>query len=194
MLLHQGGSRSAGSLNDYADVNGCENLDRRHRAIAARASPDVDVVVTAHTHQAYNCLIDGTLVTSASSFGRLVTDVDLTIDRRPRTSSEDAATNLRRHARRRPTDPARDRDRRASTARSSAPIANRVVGIDRRADVTRAPATPAGESALGDVIADAQLAATAPSDFGGARGRVHEPGRHPRRPIYAQCGGERPAR
>ncbi len=42
----------------------------------------IDVVLTGHTHQAYNCVIDGKVVTSASSVGRLVTDIDLKLDRR----------------------------------------------------------------------------------------------------------------
>ena len=45
-------------------------------------SDAIDVVASGHTHQAYNCEIDGKLVTSGSSFGRLVTDIDLSIDRR----------------------------------------------------------------------------------------------------------------
>jgi 5'-nucleotidase len=45
------------------------------------------------------------------------------------------------------------------------PIANRVVG-SVTADITRTP-NAAGESALGDVIGDAQLADTSPTDFGG---------------------------
>jgi 5'-nucleotidase len=49
----------------------------------------------------------------------------------------------------------------------AAPIANRVIG-KVTADILRA-ANAAGESALGDVIADAQLAATAPASLGGAQ-------------------------
>lgn len=45
----------------------------------------------------------------------------------------------------------------------AAPIANRVIG-SITTDITRT-ANAAGESALGDVIADAQLAATAPAGF-----------------------------
>ena len=41
----------------------------------------VDLFITGHTHQAYNCVIDGRPVTSASSFGRVLTDIDLTIGR-----------------------------------------------------------------------------------------------------------------
>jgi 5'-nucleotidase len=32
--------------------------------------------MTGHTHAAYNCVIDGRPVTSASSFGRLFRDID----------------------------------------------------------------------------------------------------------------------
>ena len=70
---------------------------RHHRRRATTAAPasrgrsstssnrlddEVDAVLSGHTHQAYNCVIDGIPVTSAASFGRLVTDMDLTIDRR----------------------------------------------------------------------------------------------------------------
>jgi 5'-nucleotidase len=48
----------------------------------------------------------------------------------------------------------------------SAPIANRVVG-STTAPITRT-GNPAGESALGDVIADAQLDATSPASLGGS--------------------------
>ena len=44
---------------------------------------------------------------------------------------------------------------------------------------------------MGDVIADAQLEATKPSDFGGSRRRVHEPGRDPGQPPLHAHG--RPA-
>ena len=40
----------------------------------------IDVVISGHTHQPYNCVINDKVVTSASSFGRLVTKIDLEID------------------------------------------------------------------------------------------------------------------
>ena len=52
----------------------------------------------------------------------------------------------------------------------SAPIANRIIG-SITADITGSGRAPNQESALGDVIADAQLASTSPTDFGGARSR-----------------------
>ena len=56
----------------------------------------------------------------------------------------------------------------------SGPIANRVVG-SQSADMTKTN-NAAGESALGDVIADAQLASTSPTDFGGAVVAFMNPG------------------
>ena len=47
-----------------------------------RTSAEVDVFLTGHTHAAYNCVIDRRRVTSAASFGRLITRIELTIDRR----------------------------------------------------------------------------------------------------------------
>ena len=54
-------------------------------AIAQNLSPQIDAVISGHTHQAYNCTVsdpDGQprLLTSASSFGRMVTDVHLLLD------------------------------------------------------------------------------------------------------------------
>jgi hypothetical protein len=40
----------------------------------------IEVVVRGHTHQAYDCVLAGRLVTSAASYGRLLTKIDLTID------------------------------------------------------------------------------------------------------------------
>ena len=50
--------------------------------IIGRSSKEVDLYLTGHTHQAYNCVIGGKRATSASSFGRVLTDANLRIDRR----------------------------------------------------------------------------------------------------------------
>jgi 5'-nucleotidase len=57
---------------------------------------------------------------------------------------------------------------------ASAPLANQVIG-KIQGDLTRAP-SPLGESALGDVIADAQLVATQPANLGGAQVAFMNPG------------------
>ena len=71
--------------------------------------------------------------------------------------------------------------------RVAAPIANRPAGSVTET-LSRTP-NDAGESALGDIIADAQLAATRAATNGGARGRIHQSGRRPHR--YREEGRRR---
>ena len=94
----------------FADVNGCDHPSGDIVPIVEALDPRVDVVISAHTHQPYVCAdFDNdaqSAVTSASSFGRLVTEIDLTIDDQTRTPRKIATT--RRQAdgnvdRRRPT-------------------------------------------------------------------------------------------
>ncbi len=81
VLLHQGGSQT-GLTGGYADINGCQNLSGEIVPIVEGFSDEVDAVASAHTHSAYNCRIDGKLLTQAASFGRLVTEMRFTIDPR----------------------------------------------------------------------------------------------------------------
>jgi 5'-nucleotidase len=75
VVLHEGGDPAA------LDVDGCNRLAGPIVDIVGRLDDEVDLVLSGHTHEPYNCVIDGTPVTSASSFGRVVTDVDLRLDR-----------------------------------------------------------------------------------------------------------------
>lgn len=160
VLLHEGGSQTGAQPT----INTCNTLTGDITGIVAKLDPDVDVVLSAHTHQAYNCTINNILVTSAASFGRLVTQVKLTINPATDDVTAKAATNVSVTR-----DVAKDAAMTALIDRYNTiagPIANRIVG-SITADITRTN-NAAGESALGDVIADAQLADTAPTDFGGA--------------------------
>jgi 5'-nucleotidase len=89
VLIHQGGI----TVND-ADYNGCDTLTGPIVDIVREMSADIDVVVSGHTHRAYNCTIGGKLVTSASWAGRLITDIDLQIDAATDRVVSKAARNL----------------------------------------------------------------------------------------------------
>jgi 5'-nucleotidase len=172
VLIHQGGQQNAPFPLGYQDSDRCDNFTGDIIPIVNGLSPQVDVVVSAHTHQPYICRINGKLVTSAASFGRLITDIDLRIDHQTRDIESATAHNVivRR-------DVASDADQLAIINKYDAlsgPIANRIVG-SQTADMTRTT-TSAGESSLGDVIADAQLASTSPEDFGGAVVAFMNPG------------------
>lgn len=75
VLIHEGGVPGSG------DINGCDGISRGLVDMVNRMSHDIDVVVSGHTHRAYNCTIGTKIVTSASSTGRLITDIDLRIER-----------------------------------------------------------------------------------------------------------------
>src|SRR5215204_1481866 len=164
-------------------------------AIANGLDPRVRVIVSGHTHQPYVCRMRGKLVTSAASFGRLVTDIDLTIDRRTKEVTEAEATNKIVTQ-----DVAQDADAKAILDKYTAlaaPLANRVIG-SITADIRSARDTPSGQNAageqpMGDVIADAMLEATAPTDFGGAVAAFMNAGGVRAGLIYEQIsGGEQP--
>ena len=167
VLIHEGGAQVA-----PAPYNGCVGISGAIVDIVNRFDPEVDVVISGHTHNAYNCTINNMLVTSASSFGRIVTDVDLTIDRGTgEVVSMSANNNIVTR------DVSKDSLLTALIAKYNviaAPLANRVIG-SITANITRT-ANAAGESALGDVIADAQLDATNDPGFGEAVVAFMNPG------------------
>jgi 5'-nucleotidase len=172
VLIHQGGFQNGPFPLGYQDSDRCDNFSGDIVPIVNGLSSEVDVVISAHTHQPYICHINGKLVTSASSFGRLITDIDLRIDHQTKDIVNAAAHNVIVTR-----DVAKDAAETAIINKYDAlsgPIANRVVG-SQSADMTKTN-NAAGESALGDVIADAQLASTSPTDFGGAVVAFMNPG------------------
>lgn len=196
VLIHEG-AVTTGLYNDQA----CPGLTGDILPIVDRLDPAIDVVVSGHTHNAYICRRNGRLLTSAGAFGRIVTDIDLTIDRNSGDVISSTARNIAIVNDTLPNPapaayPTLTRDPAETTLVTRynelvAPLANRVVGRIT-ADITRT-ATAAGESALGDVIADAQLAATAPTQFGGAVVAFMNPGGIRTDLLFAQIsGGEQP--
>jgi 5'-nucleotidase len=178
VLIHEGGIQT-GLYND------CTNLSGAIVDIVHRMDPEVDVVISGHTHQAYNCMIDNKIVTSASSFGRIITKIDLQVDRNTGNVLAKQAQNLIVTR-----DVAKDVTETAIISKYnalSAPLANKVIG-SITADLTRI-ASPAGEQPLGDVIADAQLASTAPAGFGGAVVAFMNPGGIRADFTYSQISG-----
>ncbi|MFG3714894.1 bifunctional metallophosphatase/5'-nucleotidase [Micromonospora sp. NPDC047730] len=170
VLLHEGGTQDAtGGIND------CKGISGPIVDIANRMDPSIDVVVSGHTHQAYNCDINGKLVTSASSFGRLVTDIDLAIDRRTGDVITAKAENVVVNR-----DVDRDPAQTDLINRYKAvlgPVAGREVGQTTTAIKKTQETlfgTTLGESPMGNLIADAQLAAT--DDEQGAVAAFMNPG------------------
>ena len=168
VLIHEGGVPSG----EQASINDCGDLVGPIVDIAKESSDAVDVFVTGHSHQTYICEIDGKLVTSAMSYGRLITEIDLTLDPATGDVAKKSATN---------TVVTNDGNPDAEMAslvdryvELSADLANRPVG-SITATISRDP-NEAGESAMGGIIADAQLEATAGEDKGDAQIAFMNPG------------------
>ena len=129
--------------------------------IAKNLDDQIDMVVSGHTHQPYVCDVKDTagqsrLLTSASSFGRLFTETNLTYDRRTRdivrSSVKGANFQVSRDVKQDPQQASLI----SKYQKLVAPIASEVIG-HVTTDVTKTQ-NGAGESQLGDLIADAQLA------------------------------------
>ncbi len=178
VLVHQGGTPGQevwyGPDNKPYTVNPsydatCDNGAQLDPAspiipIAKGLDPAIDMVISGHTHQPYVCDIkdpagQDRLVTSASSFGRLFTETNLQYDRRTqdivRASVAGSNMLVTRHVAKDPGETSII----STYKKAIAPIASKIIG-HIATDVLNVPpgVNPAGESQLGDLLTDAQLA------------------------------------
>jgi 5'-nucleotidase len=159
VLLHEGGFQ-AGTYNQCTGISGpivdiAENLDAQ-----------IDAVITGHTHQPYVCNIPDPsgaprMVTSASSFGRVITETNLTINRSSGNVQRAKTTAVNHLVTRNVAPDAELTGIIAKWQSLAGPVANRPVGTITT-DITRA-INRQTESSLVNLIADAQLAATVPA-------------------------------
>ena len=168
ILLHEGGSVpvSGNGAGNVAAINQCTTPTGALPPIVEAMDDEVDIVITGHTNWAVNCLIDGKVVTGAASQGRLITDIDAKVD--PRTDDfvpGSIVVNNRIVTQSVPKDP-RLTALIAEYNVFAAPIAAEVVGATNTA-MDRNVRTPGGESTLGRLIADAQLASSVAAGAGG---------------------------
>lgn len=166
VLIHEGGE-------PVGDYNECPGISGPIVEIVKKFDRAVDVVVSGHTHRAYVCQIDGRLVTSGDKYGTLVTAIDIKLDPASRDVISAKADNVIVAN----ASLAKDPEQTAlieAYDRLSAPIANRPAGSVMQT-LSRVP-NEAGESPLGDIIADAQLAATRDAREGSAVIALTNPG------------------
>ncbi|MFJ8664179.1 bifunctional metallophosphatase/5'-nucleotidase [Streptomyces sp. NPDC093600] len=193
-LVHEGGAPASSAYNYDCDSPGPgDGISGPITEIAKNVNPQVDALITGHTHQAYVCTVPDPagkprLVTSASSYGKLYTDTTLTYDRRTKDIVR-ASVESANHVVTRDVPKAQDlsdliRDWNALAA----PIANRPQGWIA-ADINGRGST-AYEKPLGDLIADAQLEALAPVDKGGAQLALMNPGGIRSDLVYKASGAE----
>ncbi|NUO33454.1 MAG: bifunctional metallophosphatase/5'-nucleotidase [Dermatophilaceae bacterium] len=163
VLLHQGGNVPASTPYDFTcKGGGTLSADSPIIPIAKGLDPAIDMIISGHTHQPYVCNLPDPegkprLVTSASSFGRLYTETNVTYDRRTsdivRPTQSDAVQRLVT----RDVADAAQTELIAKYKKLVKSIADKVLGQIVGTSVSKAQ-NAAGESSLGDLIADAQVA------------------------------------
>ncbi|MFD8233606.1 bifunctional metallophosphatase/5'-nucleotidase [Streptomyces sp. NPDC059696] len=158
-LIHEGGFPASTSYNYDCDSPGAgDGVSGPIVDIAKNVTPQVDALVTGHTHNAYVCSIADPsgkprMVTSAASFGRLYTDTTLTYDRKTGDIARTAVKSANRVVTR---DVPKAPDMTELIGKwntLAAPIGNKPIGY-----ISGDIGNTGTESPLGDLIADAQLA------------------------------------
>lgn len=191
VLLHEGGYQSG-------NINSCNGISSPIAQIAAQMSPEVDQIITGHTHQAYICSLpdpagNPRLVTSAHDYGRTVTETSLVIDRRTGDVVRDASTAVNHLVKQETKDGAITQiiDKWNTLA---GPLKAQVVGTHSEPILGDSGGNRGIETPMADVVADAILAGTDGADEGGAQiafmnvGGVRED--LPLAPKYSEAPGE----
>ncbi|NBT00230.1 MAG: bifunctional metallophosphatase/5'-nucleotidase, partial [Betaproteobacteria bacterium] len=179
VLIHEGGI----PIGDY---NECQGISGPIVDIVNRIDSNVKLVISGHTHRAYNCLIGGKRVTSADKYGTMLTDIDIEIDRVTKKIVTVSANNIIVMPEVFEKDAGQSELIRAYEQLAE-PLAKRVVA--RLNGAVLADVDAKGESALGRLIADAQLAATQNIDQGGAQIAFMNLG-GVRAPLIPQANGD----
>ncbi|AZC16442.1 MULTISPECIES: bifunctional metallophosphatase/5'-nucleotidase [Pseudomonas] len=151
-VVHQGGATP-----EPFDKPDCSQLGGDIIDVAKRLDPAVDVLVSAHSHQGYLCKVGSLLVTQGNSYGHLLTHLTLQVTPGQHRVTDIKAVNLLADPARYPQDPALARLQRDVEARSNEVLLSPVAAIGAPSITRRADG--AGEMPLGDLIADAHLAA-----------------------------------
>ncbi len=192
VLLHEGATQDPAP----GEINACNNISGPVVDINSGLDPEIDAVITGHTHQPYNCMLPGPdgrkrMVTSAYSYGRVISELNLVLDQRTgevvRKLSK--ATNHAVIQSALSPDPAQ-----TAVINKWMPLfeasGNTPVGTIT-ADIVRGGTPPGAdrgiESAAGNLVADAQAWATS---FNGAQVAFMNPGGVRSDLKYTQSGTE----
>jgi 5'-nucleotidase len=153
-IMHEGGVQSPGS-SASDPTYACPTLSGRALDIAQRLDPAYAIIIGGHTHQAYTCKINGRLVVQAGSYGGWITESRLKFDASGRVLDAQAVNHPVLQSVYAPN-PALVNLVAQAAALTQAARAKPVATLPRGA--VRNPADPHGDSWLGNLIADSQLA------------------------------------
>ncbi|TFW18479.1 bifunctional metallophosphatase/5'-nucleotidase [Massilia arenosa] len=155
VLIHEGGQ-----TKERFDQPDCQHLEGPIVDIAKRLDPAIRLVVSGHTHKGYQCKSNGRFITQAETAGHVLSRIALSVDPATRTLQDVAVKNVIVKPGDYPSVPAVSAYLATVKARSDAALQQPVARVAVRS-MTR-ELSAAGESALGDLVADAVLDAAAP--------------------------------
>lgn len=192
VLLHEGGSQTP----PPGAIDACVGISGPIVEINAALHPEIDALITGHTHLPYNCTLPDRngkprIVTSAYSYGRVVSELNLVLDKRTKDVRRDLSTSTNHLVDQTSLtpDPAitaiLEKWGPLYEAAGNTPVGTITADIVRGGDP---PGTDRGvESAAGNLVADAQLWSTSAS---GADVAFMNPGGLRSELTYASSAGE----
>jgi 5'-nucleotidase len=152
VLIHEGGTTT-----EAFDEASCSQLKGPLVDIVKRLDPAIKLIVSGHSHSGFTCKVDGRTVTQAQNYGHLLTRIAMTIDASNHEVKDIKASNVVMAPSNAPVPEALSglmtKARVGSRAAMSRPIARLAVPVVSRT------LNDAGESPIGNLVADAQLAA-----------------------------------
>jgi 5'-nucleotidase len=153
VLIHEGGH-----TGDAFDKANCDGLEGPIVGIVKRLDPAIRLVITGHSHKGYLCKVDGRTVTQADAAGHLLSRIRMTVEPDSGRVDDIQVRNVVMTPGAFTPDAQMAAYLRDVRARSTAELAKPVAKIAAQ-NVARKEGE-SGESPLGDVIADAAVAAT----------------------------------
>ena len=179
VLLHEGGYQTG-------TINGCTGISDPIATIASQITPEVDQIISGHTHQGYVCKLPDPagkprLVVSAHDYGRVVTETSLVVNRKSGEvdRGRSAAVN---HLVEQGTKDAAQTAIIAKWNTLAGPLKARVVGTHTEPILGDSGGNRGIETPMADLVADAILWGTSGNN-GGAQIALHERRWRPRGPA-----------
>ena len=153
VLIHEGGH-----TDEAFNEPDCKNLKGPIVSIARRLDPELKLIISGHTHQGFQCKVDGRTITQAEMGGHVLSRIKLAVDSATRTLRDITVRNVVLKPGEHPADPRMAAYLKQVRERSEAALARPVARVG--AKVVARKLNDAGEAPLGNLIADAVLDAT----------------------------------
>lgn len=153
VLIHEGAHTDEG----FSEPD-CQRLQGPVVDIANRLDPAIRLIISGHTHTGFQCKVGNRVITQAEMGGHVLSRIKLSVDPTTRTVRDIGVNNVLMTPGAYPPVPAVDAFMQQVRERSAAMLARPIARVGARSMGRKLDA--AGQAPLGDLAADAVLAAT----------------------------------